>query len=394
MFNDSLNRGNGSQQVIKEMNLRRVFSLIEKHDGISRAEIASHTGLSPTTVSSLSEELISHGYIYEAGPGELASSGRKPILLKINPAGACIIAADLQPGGFNIGCFDLACSPLSERYIPLDDYRMFGRTFCLETERLLKECKYEKENILGICLGAPGIIDRSSHRIVSSTILPVDSRNDFYQLISEEFPDTQIELMNESSLSAYTENEYNSELDGIMNLLFIDVHEGIGAGIIIKGGIYEGADALAGEFGHISVDVNGPICKCGSRGCLEVMANIPALVKDVQALNPVAGIGSFEDIAGDYREKGLYAAEINRIAIYLAYGINSAMNLMNPGAVVIGGKIRELGDRFLEQIKGTIMKISLYKDRKTRILLSRYEGNPVTAGGARYIFNKTFEVGK
>jgi predicted NBD/HSP70 family sugar kinase len=333
-------------------------------------------------------------YIYEAGPGELASSGRKPILLKINPAGACILAADLQPEGFNIGCFDLSCNSVQEKFIKLNNYEGFGDAFCTEAKKIIKECDYEKNNILGICIGAPGIIDRSSHKIISSTVIPVDSKNDFFKILTEEFTDINIELMNESSLSAYTENEYNEELRDIENLLFIDVHEGIGAGIIINGDIYEGAEALAGEFGHISIDVNGPICKCGSRGCLEVMANIPALVKDVEALHHGTVNGDFEIIAEDYREKDRYKDEIERIAIYLAYGINSAMNLMNPGAVVIGGKIRQLGEGFLKKINEVLTKISLYKNKKIRIILSKYEGNPVTAGGARYMFNKVFEVKK
>lgn len=398
MLNNKINRG--SQQIIKETNFKRVFSLIEKNDGISRAEIASLTGLSPTTVSSLAEEMVSMSLIFEAGPGELPTSGRKPILLKVNPKGACIVAVDLQPGGFNLGCFDLTCHPIHEIYIKKEDFKDLGVAISKETENLVKKCGYKKEELLGICIGAPGIIDRKMHRIVSSTILPIDKSIDFYTEITKSFPGIEIDLMNESSLSAYTEIEFNAELKGIQNLLFIDVHDGIGAGIIINGKIYEGADSLAGEFGHISIDVNGPLCKCGSRGCLEVMANIPALVKDVETahgkiLVDDSSVGydkRFSIIADGYTNEGRFLDEVNSIANYLAYGINSAVNLMNPGAVVIGGRITDMGLGFLEKIKKVTRKISLYKKREIKILLSQYNGNPVTAGGARHIFNKIFEV--
>ena len=400
MSNNGTSRLNGSQQLIKETNFRRVFSLVEKHDGISRAEIASITGLSPTTVSSLAEEMLSKSMVYEAGPGELSTSGRKPILLKVDPRGGCIITVDLQPNGFNLGCFDLTCRPVHELYIKTEDFRKLGSTVCAETETLVDKCGYKKENLLGICIGAPGIIDRSRHRIVSSTILPIDKNSGFYDEIIEKFPGIEVDLMNESSLSAYTEKEFNKELTGIENLLFIDVHEGIGAGIIINGKIYEGADSLAGEFGHISIDVNGPLCKCGSRGCLEVMANIPALVKDVELSNgkilvddnPVGYDKRFSIIANGYKETGRFKNEVETTANYLAYGINSAVNLMNPGAVVIGGTIKLLGNGFLEKVKTVIKRIGLYKGKDIKILLSQYNGNPVTAGGARHIFNKLFEV--
>ncbi len=400
MFNNGSNKITASQQVIKETNLKRVFSLIEKRDGISRAEIASLTGLSPTTVSSLAEEMVAKSMIYEAGPGELSTSGRKPILLKVNPRGGCIVSVDLQPGGFNIGCFDLTCRPVHEINIRTQDFRNLGNMVCSETEKIVRECGYERENLLGICIGAPGIIDRSRHRIVSSTILPIDRTSAFYDEITERFPNIAVDLMNESSLSAYTEKEFNKELAGIENLLFIDVHEGIGAGIIINGKIYEGADSLAGEFGHVSIDVNGPLCKCGSRGCLEVMANIPALVKDVEITHgkilvddsPVDYDKRFSIIANGYKEEGRFRNEVETTANYIAYGINSAVNLMNPGAVVIGGKIKLMGDGFLEKVRSVIKRIGLYKDREMKILLSQYNGNPVTAGGARHIFNELFEV--
>jgi predicted NBD/HSP70 family sugar kinase len=400
LSNNGQHKINGSQQVIKETNFKRIFSLIEKHEGISRAEIAAITGLSPTTVSSLAEEMVSKSMIFEAGPGELSTSGRKPILLKVNPGGGCIIAVDLQPDGFNLGCFDLTCRPIHEINIKTQDFKNLGELVCTETGQLVEKCGYKKENLLGICIGAPGIIDRSRHRIVSSTILPIDKNSRFYDEIIEKFPGIEVDLMNESSLSAYTEKEFNTELTGIENLLFIDVHEGIGAGIIINGKIYEGADSLAGEFGHISIDVNGPLCKCGSRGCLEVMANIPALVKDVETShgkilvddNSVGYDKRFSIIANGYKESGRFSNEVKTAANYIAYGINSAVNLMNPGAVVIGGKIKLMGSKFLEEVKSIIKRIGLYKDKEIKILLSQYNGNPVTAGGARHIFNKLFEV--
>lgn len=398
MFNGGEKIKNGSQQLIKETNIKRVFSLVSKHDGISRAEIANITKLSPTTISSLAEELMSAGFVFEAGRGDIPTSGRKPIMLKVNPKGGCIVSVDLQNDGYNAGCFDLNCCYVKKKFIALSDYKTLGRSMNREINKLIDETGYKKEQLLGICIGAPGIIDREKGRIVSSTIIPVDETNAFYDTLKNEFPGIKIEIMNESSLSAYTEKEFNSEIKGINDLIYIDIHRGIGAGIIINGKIYEGADALAGEFGHISIDINGPICKCGSRGCLEILASIPALVRNIEmdgnlilAENDLATEEEkFLKIAKDYRENGKYESEINRTAEYIAYGINNALNLMNPGAVVIGGKITALGDGFLKKVIEIHERIGLYKNKDTNILLSEYSGNPVTAGGAKHIFNEIF----
>ena len=398
MFDDGGKIKTGSQQLIKETNIRRVFKLVSKSNGISRAEIAGRTRLSPTTVSSLADELITGGYIMEDGTGEIPTSGRKPIILKVKADGGYIIATDLQENGYNLGLFNLNCIPINETFIKLGDYEKLGESITKEIEKVLESNKILTDRLLGICIGAPGIIDRDEGRIISSTILPIDGRNDFYEKIKNAYPGIKIELINESSLSAYAEKEYSTATRDISNLLYIDVHTGIGAGIIINGRMYEGSGSLAGEFGHISVDINGPHCKCGNRGCLETLASIPALIADIEKDSgfpkEYPNAGSIEEkfsvIASEYVENNGFAGEIREMAKHLSYGINNAVNLLNPGAVVIGGKAAELGIKFINEIRRYIKKIGLEGNKETPILLSEFKGNPVTAGGARHIFNIIF----
>jgi len=398
LFNGGDKTKNGSQQLIKETNIRRVFKLVSNHDGISRAELANQTNLSPTTISSLAEELIREGLIKEAGTADLLTSGRKPIMLKVNSLGGCIAAVDLQENGYYIGIFDLKCKLLTEKFVELANYNELGISLINNTSNIVEQLGYKNSHLMGICVGAPGIIDREKGLIVSSTILPINSDNMFIKQLTEAYPNIEIRLVNESSLSAYTEMKYGRSTAGINNLIYIDIHTGIGAGIIINGNMYEGSNALAGEFGHISIDLNGPLCKCGSRGCLETLASIPALVAEVEGdtgfCEEITRAGTvdekFKIIAEEYREHGGFSKEINAMARYISYGINNTINLMNPGAVVIGGKAVELGEKFLKEIIRTLGVIGLESNRETMILLSEFEGNPVTAGGAQHIFNILF----
>ena len=398
MFDGADKISKGSQQLIKETNIRRIFKLVSISDGISRAEIANRTGLSPTTVSTLAEELIFAGFIFEDGTGDIPTSGRKPIMLKVKPKGGCIIAADLQDNGYNLGLFDLNCCSISENFIVLPEYDNLGISMLEEISKAIKKNGFQKVQLLGICIGAPGIIDRKNNKIISSTILPIDIKNDFYSVIQESYPGIKLELINESSLSAYAEKEFGKITGNIDNLIYVDIHTGIGAGIIINGRMYEGSGSLAGEIGHISVDINGPHCKCGSRGCLETLASIPALIADIEHDTgfppefPNAGSldERFRIIAEEYIDNGEFSDEIQRMAKYIAYGINNAVNLLNPGVVVIGGKATELGEKFLWEVQKNMKTIGLDGNKDTPIRLSGFKGNPVTAGGARHIFNIIF----
>ncbi len=398
MFNGGDKISKGSQQLIKETNIKGVFKLISSRDGISRAEIANRTGLSPTTVSSLAEELISAGFIFEDGTGNIPTSGRKPIMLKVNPKGGCIIVADLQDNGYNLGLFDLNCCSVAESFISLPKYDDLGNSLVEEIKKATKKNGFLKKQLLGICIGAPGIIDRKNNKIISSTIIPIDVKNDFYTVIQKAYPDIKPEIVNESSLSAYAEKEYGKTMGKIDNLIYIDIHTGIGAGIIINGSMYEGSGSLAGEIGHMSVDINGPHCKCGSRGCLEILASIPSLIADIEQDTgfppefPNAGSidERFKIIAGEYIENGGFSDEIQRMAAYIAYGINNAVNLINPEIVVIGGKAVELGNKFLREVQKTMNIIGLDGNKDIPIQLSEFKSNPVTAGGARHIFNQLF----
>lgn len=398
MFNGGGKIKAGSQQLIKETNIRRIFKLVSEKNGVSRAELANITGLSPTTVSSLIEELMETGLVKETGTADLPTSGRKPIILKVDGQGGCIVSADLHEYGYNLAIFNLDCSILSEVSVDLPDYRALGSSLVSNISQILKNNKFEDEKLMGICIGAPGIIDRKNKKILSSTIIPIEEGNDFITVLEKSYGDTEIELVNESSLSAYAEKEYGEVAKDSNNLVYIDIHTGIGAGIIINGRMYEGSGSLAGEFGHMSVDLNGPLCKCGSRGCLETLAGIHALIADVEGDSgfpeeyPMAGTVNekFTLIAREYREKGDFSLEINQMARYIAYGINNTVNLLNPDVVVIGGQAAALGEKFLAEVRRILDFIGLSDNRRTKVILSDVKDNPVTTGGARHIFNLLF----
>jgi len=381
MFNNLGNKPS-SQQQIQQSNTKLVFKLIYKNDGISRASIASITKLSPTTISSLTEQLIKKELIVEVGTKIVKNSGRRPTLLDVNKKGAYSICIDLQEKGYNIGIYDLQCNSVKENFVEVSDYSKLGFSLVTNITTILKEEYINESKMLGICIGAPGLIDNNKEKVISSTIIPIDENNDFYMQLKKRFNKKPIEVVNESSLAAYAEKQFIDEIKNINNILYVDIHTGIGAGIIIDGKIFRGANNLAGEFGHISVDINGARCKCGAKGCLETVANIKAILKQLKTYK------SIEEVANRYEEGYVdVKVAVSKNAKYIAYGINNAVNLLNPEAVIIGGKITLFGQKYLMEVLKVYNEIALDKNKDIKILLSRVKGNPITLGGAKYLLD-------
>ncbi len=366
-------------QLVKQANLTLVFNLINKNQPVSRSAMAHDTGLSPTTVSSLVDELIAANMVLETGVGKLQGSGRKPIMLAINPHGGSVVGIELREGGFELEVFDLMGRSIKELSRDVSDFRHLGDIISDEIEALYEDEAFGR--LLGICVGVPGIIDRRTRKI-HSTVIAIDEENSFFDVLSDRFPGVTVRLGNESSFCAYIEKVQSKE--GIHSLVYIDINVGIGSGIILEDRIFTGAFGNAGEFGHVSVDLNGRPCKCGNRGCLEVEANIPEILR-------IAGVESLSEIDMNEPEmrKKLYG-----VCQYLAGGINNIINMINPEAVVLGGEIATLSEPFLNALREELSKI-MFKANKERFILrySSVKGNPVTKGCGRYMLDRVFEKG-
>ncbi len=188
--------------------------------------------------------------------------------------------------------YDLRGAQTGRQDLKTDDYRQAGVLLIEMAEQLLRGAQLAEEKLWGICLGIPGIIDRSRGYVVKSTVLPVAADNPFCSQLRERFPKARVLLENQSSLCAYAEQDFQAET-GFNHLLYMDIGIGIGAGIVLDGRLIRGADGLAGEIGHMTIDLDGPTCPCGSRGCLERLASVPALIQRVIAGLLAAGRRAF-----------------------------------------------------------------------------------------------------
>lgn len=395
-------RSVASQQLIKERNLSLVLKLIDRHEPISRAELAQMTKLSPTTISSLIEELIEEELVIETGEGKSETSGRKPIMLMIKPSGRYIVCIDIVKEDFKCLVYDLKCNEIVGDSYAIGNYDNIGMEIVDAINEQIDRATIPEEKIIGICVSIPGLIDEESKRVMS-TVVPIDEDNNFYEIVEEEF-NHPVFLMNQSCLYAYAEKQFGTE-EKVKDLVFIDINVGIGAGILIDGDIFNGAHGISGEIGHMSLDINGNKCKCGNRGCLETIASVPAICQNIM-FGIMAGRDTVikDMIDTDYNrltiemvrkaldKKDEFILEvIDDVAKKLAFGINNVVNVLNPECVVIGGEIIKLGDELMDRIKHYFYSIA-FRSNKDKLVIkySDIEENAVGLGGARYTIDATF----
>ncbi len=391
--NRRMERRSANLQTVKLSNLTLIFSLINQMESVSRAELAQMAELSPTTVSSLVDELIAGGMVREVGMGETATSGRKPIMLEVDPAGGTVAAVELRRNGYCLELFDLKANRRVAMEEDVPDYSRMGENLIRGIRRALHRAGVPESKLFGISVGVPGVIDKTTGRVISSTILPIDEENPFFDELRDRFPDIKLRLGNESCFSAYMEKVQRKQ---IHSLVYVEINEGIGAGIVVNDHIFTGAFGNAGELGHVSVDLNGPRCKCGNRGCLELLANVPAIREKLAA----SSLGRTGDVSFEEARCALELGDaevlsaIESICSLLASGINSMINILNPEAVIVGGEIIQLGDVFLHILKKKIDEISFKPGtQKVTVEFSAVKGNPVTQGGARYLLDRIFQDG-
>jgi len=210
-----------------------------------------------------------------------------------------------------------------------------------------------------ICVAAAGIIDHNKGLITEAPNLPGWHNIPLRNIIAVEL-DTPVFLLNDASAAALGEHRLGAG-QGLDHLIYLTVSTGIGGGIIINGELYNGADGCAAEIGHMILQVDGPACKCGQRGCLEALASGTAiarmarerLAKGEQSI--LTGmVGSIKSVTSELvsvaaRKGDAFACGvIDSAAGYLGIGLANLVNIFNPQMIIIGGGVSRMGEMLLK----------------------------------------------
>ncbi|MFW6071515.1 MAG: ROK family protein [Candidatus Bipolaricaulota bacterium] len=339
-----------------DLNTRAVTSLLYNNGAQSRTEIASNTNLTRPTISNITSKLLSAGLIEEVGVGE-STGGRKPTLLDINEEFGYVMAVKIEARKVITGLYDLKTNKVTGKIT--DHPANPAPELVLRHVRRDYEDYADREGVVGLGIGVSGLISDSGE-IIYSPIL------DWKRVPIAEKLESQL------SLPATVDNDVNSLTlaeswvgagKEFSDLLCVTVGEGIGAGLIINDRLYRGSAGGAGEIGHITLDRQGPRCRCGEEGCLEALASDYFLQNEMQRRGLVPStVENLASLASRGQAEGL---EIFReMGHNLGLGIKNLVNTLNPEAVVLGGERMEQSEFFLQEAKEEILNHSFPREAK------------------------------
>ncbi|MCL6547499.1 MAG: ROK family protein [Alicyclobacillus sp.] len=208
----------------------------------------------------------------------------------------------------------------------------------------------------GIGVGAPGPLDPWAGVVIAPPNLPGWDRVPLRAELSRELG-ADVWIDNDANVAALAEHRFGAG-KGFQNVLYITISTGIGAGMVVDGRLYRGQSGSAGEIGHMVVNPQGALCGCGNRGCLEAMASGTAMAR--MAAERIGEPITAADVvrraaAGDVVAQGVLEEALE----YLGIGISSAVNLLNPGCVVLGGGVSQMGPVLLDRLNQSLARRAL-----------------------------------
>jgi glucokinase-like ROK family protein len=359
-------------QNVKNINKHTALDLIRfTPGGISRAELAYRMNLSRAAMTAIVNDLLETDIIRET-ESRSGQSGRPPIILEINSSRGNVIGIDMGATHLSVALADFSARIIDEIEIPFDITQ--GPKPCLaQAEALLTELLEKNDmrlqQILAIGMGVPGPIASQEGMVIAPPIMPGWDGYPIRQDMEGKWK-IPVSLNNDAELGVLGEWAYGAGR-GEDHLAFIKVGSGIGAGLLLNGQIYQGATGSAGEIGHLTIDENGPLCDCGSTGCLEAVAGGKAIARQAREIiasgkrTLLSSMGPPEeltarDVASAARRGDLPSQQIIlRAGSYLGIAIAGMVNIFNPRVVVIGGGVSQIGDLLLQPIRDTVSRRSL-----------------------------------
>jgi predicted NBD/HSP70 family sugar kinase len=340
-----------------------VLELIWHHPGgISRAEIARSGGLARSTVSEVVGTLLETGLVFESGDGP-SSGGRRPVLLRFNDEARWIVGVDMGSTHVSVALTDLRGHVAAWSECPCD-VRDDPDAACTTIEELIGRCIEAKPEvsgkILGLGIAVPAPIDHQRPGVFPSNVLPAWSGHTGLLDMAERLG-VPVWFENDANAGVLAEHWWGG-LSHLADFTFIKVATGLGAGHLMGGRVYGGAAGMAGEIGHISIDPDGDPCICGNRGCVTTFVGTPALLRrarELAAINTDSRLHrrpvTFDALMGAIEEDDPVGLQVVREAAgYLGTAIAGLLNLLNPGAVVLGGGLMRAGERLLDPLREAI----------------------------------------
>ena len=390
---------------LKEINKKNILKIVIEMGLISRIKISRQLKISRPTTSAYISELIKDGLIEEIGKSNSTSSGgKKAVLLQFNSKAGYILGVMIGVKTIRIVLTDLGSNIMEIIKIPTEEW--LGPAAVIDRlvrnlKKIISISKVNKEEIIGIGIGATGLVDSKRGLVIFSPNL-----NGWNNIKLKEIVEGKVGLPtfieNECRVQAIAEKKYGLAKN-VNNFVCVETGIGIGTGVFIDNKLMVGDKGMAGEVGHLITNLAGDrMCHCGNTGCLETLCSISSLIEDIMADIKKSGrfsdYGSSrlktEDLCRLYEQDDkIVTRNVEKNAEYLGIGVSNTIKMFNPELIIIHGEVIKFGERYLKKVKESVSKNTFPKVKDNyNIQFSKLGENVELIGAASIVFNNIFDL--
>ena len=384
-----------NQEDLRNHNLSVTLdTLLRAQKPMSRADLAKETGLTKATLSLLASMLIESGVVQEGEPVVSTTYGRPSTPLEIRGGSIAGIGLQINTDGYGCLALDLNGDTLGRKWVSedmtgTDPYEIFAKldamTFPLESRLKRRGCK-----VVGAGFALPGIVTDDMWLLVARNLGWENVNLTRFNVVRR----LDVVAGNEAKMAAIAQIPgYATERAPFLNVvdrtdsfIYLSTDIGIGGAVVRDGEVVMGSHGFAGEIGHLSVAMDGPLCSCGRHGCLEAFAGRRALVE-------AAGIAEDGDATSSeaidmflqrWRSGDSDVAKVvDQAADALVSAIASAVNLVDVDTVLLGGLWTHFGDELATVLEGRLRSEILgYPNVKIRVFVPPVALHPSLYGAA------------
>ena len=349
----------GSLESLRARNRARALAVLQRRGAASQADIVRETGLSRTTVSSLVAELLEEGIVVEradsARPAPSPSGGRPATLLSLEPSSGGFIGVDFGREIVRVAIANRAGELLVDaRSDRLEVAHQAERALAVAeamVSRALNETELQSDRVLGAGVAVSAPVRADSPEFASGVIFPSWAEVNVAEFFGGRLG-VPVHVGNDANLGALAEATFGVGRSH-RDVFYVMLSEGIGGGVIIDGRIYLGHAGAAGELGHIVVNPDGQICRCGNRGCLATVAGGAALTAALRQIHgPHMTVDELITLSGtgDPGATRLLTDAGEAVGRVLA----SICGVLDPELVIIGGELAPAGRPLLDSITNSL----------------------------------------
>jgi len=359
---------------LKEINKKNILKIVIEMSPVSRIDISKQLKISRPTTSAYIGDLIKDGLIEEVGKADSTpSGGKKAVLLQFNSKAGYILGVMIGVKTIRIALTDLGSNIMEIIKIPTEEW--LGPDAVIDKliknlKKIVRISEVNKEEIIGIGIGATGLVDSKIGLVIFSPNLDGWNNIKLKEIIEEKIG-LPIFIENECRVQAIAEKKYGLA-KGVKNFVCVETGIGIGTGVFIDNKLVVGDKGMAGEVGHIITNLAGDrMCHCGNTGCLETLCSISSLIDDI--MGDIKKSERFSDYGSSrlktedlYRlyEQGdeIVTRNVEKNAEYMGIGISNTIKMFSPELIIIHGEIIKFGKNYLNKVKESVSKNTFPKE--------------------------------